>query len=177
MKKYAALFRGINVGGKNLLPMEELTSLMDQLGCKEIKTYIQSGNVVFQTENENPLSLAAEISRRILDIRGFHPEILILSESDLLDAVENNPFPTEVGKFLHFFFTSRPPESPDMEKLCTLKNPSEEYSLKGCVFYLYAPEGIGRSRMASQVEKALGTPTTARNWNTVRKIAALISRI
>ncbi len=177
MKKYAALFRGINVGGKNLLPMKELTALLEQLGCEKVKTYIQSGNVVFQTEQVNILALNGEIRQKIQETRGFTPEILILAESDLGDAIQNNPFQTEEGKALHFFFTSRSPDAPDLDSLISLKSPSEEFSLKGHVLYLHAPDGIGRSRLAARVEKALGVPVTARNWNTVKKIDELISRL
>ncbi|QTR44808.1 DUF1697 domain-containing protein [Thiothrix litoralis] len=173
MNTYIALFRGINVGGNNILPMKELTNLLQQSACKNVQTYIQSGNVVLQAEQSRD-ELAEAISAKIAEARGFNPKVLLLEVMELEAAAANNPFPTEDGKALHLFFMETIPPSPDLEKLTALKSTSEDFRLYQNVFYLYAPDGIGRSKLAAKVESILGVPTTARNWNTVSKLLAMV---
>lgn len=173
MNTYIALFRGINVGGNNILPMKELAGLLQQLGCEKVQTYIQSGNVVLQTEQARD-ELAEAISAKVAKVRGFCPNVLLLEIAELETAATSNPFPTADGKALHLFFMGAVPANPDLEKLTALRSPTEDFQLKQNVFYLYAPDGIGRSKLAAKVENCLGVPTTARNWNTVSKLLALV---
>lgn len=174
MDTYIALFRGINVGGNHILPMQELAEILHQLGCDDIQTYIQSGNVVFRGPKNSPERLAKLISTEVSKIRGFAPKVLLLGVTELEAAVNGNPFPTDNGKALHFFFMEKAPESPDLDILSTLKTTNEDFKLRQDVFYLYAPDGIGRSRLAEKVERSLGVPVTARNWNTVSKLLAMV---
>jgi len=172
MKVFTALLRGINVGGKNILPMKELTALLENLGAQNVKTYIQSGNAVFQHENENSLQLSEKIAVGIKEEFGFKPHVVLLGLDELEQAVDANPFPYGEAdpKTLHLYFTASAPNDPDLEILENLKSESEMFSLTGKVFYLHAPGGIGRSKLAAKVEKVLGVPVTARNWRTVSKI-------
>jgi uncharacterized protein (DUF1697 family) len=174
VKAYIALFRGINVGGKNRLPMKDLVGILEDIGCKHIQTYIQSGNVVFRAESDSAKQLAAQIGQRIMESHGFEPKVMLLEISEFHNAVENNPFSTEKGRALHFYFLDSHPEDPDLESLQAVKSETETYKLLGKVFYLYAPDGIGRSRLAARVERALGVPVTARNWNTVSKLLSML---
>ena len=168
MKTYVMLLRGINVGGKNILPMKELTAILKQLGCEQVKTYIQSGNVVF-TSSENP----ADKARHAIEGKyGFRPEILVLDKKTLEKAAENNPFPADEGKAVHFYFAFARPK-PDAGKLANLAAGTEQFEIKDLVFYLYAPDGIGRSKLAAKVEACLGVSVTARNLNTVTKLLEL----
>ena len=176
MNTYIALFRGINVGGKNILSMKDLIEILESVGCKNVKTYIQSGNVVFQLEKGNRNKIDEKISRKILESYGFEPKVLLLELADLDDAVKNNPFETKTGKSLHFFFLESQPKAPDLEGLTTVKSNSEEFKLNKKIFYLYAPHGIGRSKLAAKVEQSLGVPVTARNWNTVSKLMAMVKQ-
>jgi uncharacterized protein (DUF1697 family) len=176
MKTFVVLFRGINVGGRNILPMKELASLMEGVGLKNVSTYIQSGNVAFQTASSGGSRLAAEIQDSIAERYGFRPELIILDESAIESAIAGNPFAeadAEPNK-VHLMFLSSPPSDPDLDALERLRAPSEQYALKGTVFYLYAPDGIGRSKFAARIEKSLGVPGTARNWRTVRKLQEMI---
>ncbi len=173
---YIALLRGINVGGKNILPMKELVVLLEGMSYENVQTYIQSGNVVFQSKKKVGSKDAAEISTRVLEKKGFKPRVLILSEAALQSAVENNPFPTSNGKALHFFFLESAPRQPKIEQLVSMKANSEEFELCGQVFYLYTPDGMGRSKLAANVEKKLGVPLTARNWNTVSKLVSMVGQ-
>lgn len=177
MKTYIALLRGINVGGRNILPMKDLVKILEDLGCTQVKTYIQSGNVVFNTENNNRDSLAEKISMSIEEQFKFKPKVLLLEAVKLEAAIKNNPFPTEDGKALHFSFLESIPESPDLDALTSLKTDSEEFKLHEHIFYLYAPDGIGRSKLAAKVEQKLGVELTARNWNTVSKLSEMLNQI
>jgi uncharacterized protein (DUF1697 family) len=174
---HIALFRGINVGGKNMLPMKELVGILDELGFVNVRTYIQSGNVVLQSRKEVTPRVAAEIGRRVSERKGFEPTIVILSEAALQSAAQNNPFPTDDGKALHFFFLGTASKRPNLERLEALRAGSEAFELRGSVFYLHAPAGIGRSKLASNVEQALGVPVTARNWNTVAKLLTMAAEV
>lgn len=171
-----ALFRGINVGGHNKLPMKELVAVLEGLGLRDIRTYIQSGNVVFSSKQEDKIKLAARISAAIQKSHGFEPWVLLLEADALARAIKANPFPEGEadGKTLHFNFLATVPPKPDLAGLERLKAASERFQLKGEVAYLYAPEGIARSKLASGMERQLGVPMTGRNWNTVRKLKEMV---
>jgi len=172
MKTYIALFRGINVGGNNLLPMNVLRAILEKLGAEQVKTYIQSGNAVFQHKAAGTAKFADKISAAIQESRGFKPYILLMEASDLEKAIAANPFPEgeKEPKSLHIFFLHSAPKKPDLATLESLKSKTERFFLKGKEFYLHAPEGVGRSRLAARAEKALGVAATARNWRTVLEI-------
>ncbi len=154
--------------------MRELVSILKEIGYENIRTYIQSGNVVFSSKKIIGPKAADEISREIERKIGFSPKVVILSPKQLQSSINNNPFPTIDGKALHFFFLESLPESPDIERLKLLKAKSEKFALEGRVFYLHAPEGVGRSKLAAAVEKSIGVPLTARNWNTVSKLLKMV---
>ncbi len=172
MNTFIALFRGINVGGKNLLPMTELVGLLEDLGARKIKTYIQSGNAVFQTAEEDIAQLSRRLAMEIKQRHGFEPCVIILGLAELEKAMAENPFPEAEAdpSSLHLGFLASAPTSPDLKKLAALKKESERFHLTERVFYLHAPEGIGRSKLAARAEKLLGVPMTDRNWRTVGKI-------
>jgi uncharacterized protein (DUF1697 family) len=175
MKTRVALLRGINVGGRNALPMAELVAVLEELGARNVKTYIQSGNVVFVSPEKSALWLSNTISREIMNRRGFEPHVLVLDPEDIERAIRKNPFPESANdlKALHAGFLASVPEKPDLKTLESLKSKSERFHLIDQVFYLHAPEGIGRSKLAANAEKVLRVPMTDRNWRTVCKIWAL----
>lgn len=168
MKTYIVLFRGINVGGKNILPMKELASLLSQNHYENIKTYIQSGNVVLDS-NKNPATRISEIVKNSFD---FKPEIFILTESELMAATRNNPYADKEGKTVHFYFFQSALKA-DEVKLNEIKSESEEYLIKGKVCYLFAPEGIGRSKFVRNIETCLSATVTGRNLNIVNKLQGM----
>ena len=167
MKTWIALLRGINVGGHHIVPMKDLIRLMEQEGFSNVKTYIQSGNVVC----DYPSRPGIEISKIIENNFGFKPWVMILSAEELYTAANNNPYQVTEGKTVHFFFFDSDPLEPDLELLNSLKAESEKFHLEDRVFYLYAPDGIGRSKLVEKVGKAFkGVTMTARNLNTVGKL-------
>lgn len=170
MKTWIALIRGINVGGRHKLPMKKLVAIMESHGFADVQTYIQSGNVIFRSAKKPDGTLGRLIESEF----GFQPGIFFHSAAELRMAVENCPYQPREGKHLHFFFCDRVPVSLDTALLDTLKSPTEEYRLAGKVFYLHAPDGIGRSKLAEKMGKAFrGVDMTARNMNTVSKLIEL----
>ncbi len=176
MPTWIAFFRGINVGGKNVLPMRELVSLLEQRGCVDIRTYIQSGNVVFQSSESKSESLSRRIASTIARECGFDPAVMILSEKELAVAVSGNPFRKAEAdpKSLHLYFLASKPKRSDVSKLNELKSENESFAVKDAVLYLHTPDGFGKSKLAGNVERLLGVAATARNWRTVTKMCELV---
>ncbi|MBU1359740.1 MAG: DUF1697 domain-containing protein [Gammaproteobacteria bacterium] len=172
MNPYVALFRGINVGGNCSLSMKELVAILEEIGARKVRTYIQSGNAVFDSAEKNLVRLSKQLADEIVKRRGFEPHVLILTLEALAKAIAENPFPEAVNdpSSLHLGFLASPPKSPDLEKLSSLRKESERFQLTESVFYLHAPEGVGRSKLAASSEKLLGVPMTDRNWRTVCKV-------
>lgn len=175
MDIWVALLRGINVGGKNTLPMSALVALLAELGAREIKTYIQSGNALFRSSAENIPHLSGRLSAAIKSRHGFAPQVLIVGLAAIAKAMAENPFPEAVADpgNLHLGFLACPPEHPDLVRLERLRQGRERFWLGERVFYLYAPEGVARSKLAANSERALGVVMTDRNWQTVSKIMEL----
>ena len=172
MTTYILLFRGINVGGHHLLPMKDLKSLLEEEGYEDVKTYIQSGNVVLKSKSTPKSTIAAKINT----VYGFSPEILILSKTEFERVVSANPFPLYAGNTVHFYFCAKKPAL-DKLKLESLASDSEKYQLQNKVFYLHAPDGIGRSKLVSRIEACLGVSATGRNLHTVLKLSAMLKNI
>ena len=167
---WIALLRGVG-GGIRPLPMRELVKELESIGLKDVRTYIQSGNVIFSSAKQ-PARLAAEIERCIEKKFGFHSKTFVLSVQELRRAAANNPFPQAdaTPQLLHLFFLEQPPKTPQLEAMNELKTKSEQFALKGKVFYFYTPDGFGISKLATRVQRLLGVETTARNWRTVGKL-------
>ncbi len=178
MNTYVALVRGINVGGKSL-PMKELVSIVEDIGARDVKTYIQSGNAVFLSESDDAPRLASTIASEIKERCGFEPRVLVLRLEDMEDAIAGNPFPEAESDptTLHLGFLASPPEDPDVKGLVSLKKDDERFCLIDRVFYLHAPEGVGRSKLAANAERLLGVAMTDRNWRTVRNIEEMAKGI
>jgi len=172
---YIALFRAINVGGNNPLSMKALVELLEDMGLRNVRTYIQSGNAVFDSDAKDVASLVKSISAAIKKGHGFTPQLIVLRSAELMKAIHSNPYPEAESEpaTLHVTFLSAAPKQPDLRALNAVKAANERFTLQGKLFYLHAPDGIGRSKLAALIEKALGVPGTARNWRTIVKLAEL----
>jgi len=178
MRTWIALIRGINVGGKQL-PMERLRTLLADLGCSEVRTYIQSGNAVFCSRAGDASRLATRISKAIAADHGFEPFVLVLSHEELVKVAAGNPYARAVAtepKFVHAFFLAAVPKAPDIEAMQRLKTPSESFALDGRTLYLHTPDGFGVSKLAERAERLLGVPATARNWRTVTMLLEMSAK-
>lgn len=175
MNVYIAFFRAINVGGKNPLPMKSLVAILEGMGARKVKTYIQSGNAVFQSAEKNPAQLSRQLAAEIKKHHGFEPLTLVLGLETVRKAHADNPFPETQAdpQSLHLGFLASQPQRPDIDKLSSLKKDSERFHVGDGVFYLHAPEGVGKSKLAASAEKLLGVPMTDRNWRTVCKVMEL----
>jgi uncharacterized protein (DUF1697 family) len=155
--------------------MKELVAILEDIGAQSVRTYIQSGNAVFQSVETNLVQLSKRLSAEINKRHGFEPCVIILTLDALKSAMANNPFPeaeNDPGS-LHLGFLAAQPMTPDMEKLNKIKTESEQFHLSNDIFYLHAPEGVGRSKLAASAEKLIGVPMTDRNWRTVCKVREL----
>lgn len=175
LKTWIALLRGINVVGRRQLLMKDLAAIFQRAGFSSVRTYIQSGNVVFQSSQGGARSLAAEIGALLLKRAGFEPQVMVLSRRELAAAVRANPFPEAERdhKALHLFFLSARPPRPDLDALARLKRGREGFALEGKVFYLFTPHGFPQCELHDKVERFLGVRATARNWRTVNALLSL----
>ena len=175
LKTWIALLRGINVVGRRKLLMKDLAAIFARGGFGSVRTYIQSGNVVFESARGSARTLATEIGALILAQSGFRPHVIVLSVAELARAVSANPFPQADTdhKSLHLFFLSARPVRPDLDSLARLKVGREAFELRGAVFYLYTPHGFAQCALHDKVERFLGVEATARNWRTANQLLAL----
>ncbi|HEY4347141.1 MAG TPA: DUF1697 domain-containing protein [Gaiellaceae bacterium] len=174
-RRYAALLRGVNVGGKNKLPMSELRALIEGLGHEEIATYVQSGNVVFRTTRAAP-GLAAGIEAAIEDATGLRVKVLLRTHPELVKAAASNPYAEREStpSKLHVVFLSNAPARAAIESLDPDRSPGDRFAVIGSEIYLDVPSGSGRSKLTlDYFEKRLAVVATARNWNTLLKLIEL----
>ena len=174
MLTWIALLRGTNVGGNNILPMEALSDCLQDLGLQNVRTYIQSGNCVFQHgETAAPL-LAKLIADHLQDRFDFRPHVAALTAAEIKSVIGQNPFSERSNepKSLHTFFLSKPANNPHINALEKIRKASERFELIDPVFYLYAPDGIGHSKLAAAVEKHPDVPVTSRH---LRSVMAILS--
>ncbi|MBE9549843.1 MAG: DUF1697 domain-containing protein, partial [Proteobacteria bacterium] len=151
-----------------------LVEILEAAGLDDVKTYIQSGNAVFRCKRKQATELTDEISQLIQQRKGFLPKLLLLKKEEFQAAANANPFPSDGGKLLHLFFLYEKSTDPDLESLAAVQSSTEDFRLINKVFYLYAPDGIGRSKLVAKIDKAMKVPVTARNWNTIRKLLSML---
>jgi len=175
---WIALLRGVNLGGRNKVPMKDLAAAFERAGFRAVRTYIQSGNVIFQTTGGTARTLGTRIAQLIDEEFGFAPQVMVISGQDLARAVRGNPFPGahEDHKSLHLFFLSERPTKPDLDSLSKLDAGREAFALKGSVFYLYTPDGFPDSVLRSRIERCLGVHATGRNWRTANELLKMLDR-
>jgi len=175
MTTWIALLRGVNVVGRNKLPMAEFRADLEASGLKHVRSYIQSGNVVFDSSSRSAESLARRIAACIEAGYGFRPMVLVLRSQDLQAAVASNPYPraTAEATSLHFFFLEAPALDAKLDVLEDFRSATEEFMLSDRVLYLHAPDGIGRSRLVERIDRCLGVRTTARNFRTVHTLITM----
>ncbi len=178
MSHYVCLLRGVNVGGQKMVRMEALRNIFAGLGLTHVRTYVQSGNVVFESQEESQTSLAGRIEAAIEHTLGYHIPVFLHQAEQLKDVLAHNPFPTTAMKdtrLLHVSFLYREPDEGAWSRLVVPSGIPDKYARGNSVIYLYYPNGSAKSRLPTSLfEKALGVPITDRNWNTVNTLYRMV---
>lgn len=174
--RHVAFLRGINVGGKNKLPMATLAAMFSAEGAREVATFIQSGNVVFAAPKKLADEMGARIERRIGKEVGLRVPVVLRSADELAGVAANNPF-LRAGcdeDQLHVMFLAARPTAAQARALDPARSPGDEFALVGRDLYLRLPNGVARTKLTNAYfDKALATVATARNWRTVLKLIEL----
>ena len=178
MTAFVSLFRGINVGGHHKVRMSELKELHEALGLKHVLPYIQSGNVVFESEDvDDGMQLQQRIEDDFEKTFGFHAHVIVRTSVELDEIIERSPFQHQQdkeSKWIAILFLATSPAMGAQEDLRKAYSGPEEIFILGKEVYIYYPESIGRSKLShSLLEKKLKTVGTARNWNTVLRLQEL----
>lgn len=175
--RYAAILRGINLGGHHMVPMPRLTALLEKMGCVDVKTYIQSGNVVFSSKQKNAVQLEKQLGEAIEQEFGFPVPTLLRTREELEEAVALNPF--DVGatdlKLLHLLFLEREPKPEDLKRLDASYGGVDRFEIRGRHVYLKFATGSAKSRLTnSYFDSRLQMTSSARNWRTVLALLDLM---
>lgn len=178
MTTYAALLRGINVGGSKKVPMADLRTLMEGLGYDGVRTHLQSGQAVFTPGHGDEESLAAELTQVIEKHFGFPVDVIVRDHAYLKAVADACPFPAAEleARQLHVTYFSEPVDAERFAGIDRAAHLPDDFRLGDRALYLYAPDGLGRSKLAEQLSKpriTKGLIATSRNWNTVVKLVEL----
>src|SRR3954468_7024758 len=176
MARMVALLRAVNIGGRKL-PMAELRTLCEELGWREVATYIQSGNIVF-TAKGRPPAIEAELERAIAAKFGLAVPVIVRSAAEWLELAAANPFATvardEPTRF-QLLVSKRPPKEDAADKLMARALAGERVEAAGGALWLHFPAGVGASKLTPVlIDKSCGSPSTSRNWRTVMKLKEML---
>jgi len=173
MKKYVILLRGINVSGKNILPMSDLRQILNDLDFQNVQTYIQSGNIILESEVSKVL-ICDKIKKAILDKFGYEIPVIGRTIEEWEKVIEQYPFSTANEKIVAFTFLDRIIESKEIQ----INNKgADEFKLNKDVVYVYCPNGFGKSKITNNVfEKKLQVNATTRNLRTTLKLLELATQ-
>jgi uncharacterized protein (DUF1697 family) len=174
---YLALLRGINVGGKNKLPMKDLAEIFIQAGCEDVRTYIQSGNVIFRASPVISSRLPDEVTSLVAKSFGFRTPVILRTADQLSDVVSQNPFLKSgaAEDTLHVMFLADLPSPESVDKLDPDRSAPDAFIVRGREVYLQLPNGVAGSKLTNlYFDSRLTTTSTSRNWRTVTKLLELM---
>ena len=176
-----SLLRGINLGPKRQIRMEDLRALYESLKLRDVETFINSGNVLFRSEISDPRTLTKRIENGIEKRFGFHSDVVLRSSAEMRDAVARSPFSGRDGidgSRLLVIFLAGEPKAEACARLLAIQAEPEECRFVGHTLFAYFPNGLARPKLSiPRIEKTLGVPATGRNWNTVQKLSALAEKM
>jgi len=167
---YVALLRGVNLAGKNKLPMRDLAAMLVKAGCQDVRTYIQSGNAVFSAPPELAKRIPPLISEAIAKKFGFRAPLVLRTTKELQGVVESSPFLKSAAdtKALHVGFLADRPDPRRIAALDPKRSPGDSFEVIGREVYLCLPNGMGRTKLTNAYfDSGLATISTFRNWRTV----------
>jgi uncharacterized protein (DUF1697 family) len=181
MTVIVSMMRGMNLGPHNRVKMVELCALYEKLKLRDAQSYVQSGNVIFRTEEKDLGALAKRIEAEIEKRFGFRTPVILRTTAELREAIAKNPFAKrreiEPSKLL-VTFLDREPGKEIREQVLKMETAPEELRMDGREVYIYFPNGMARPKMKwAAVERVLKTQWTGRNWNSVQKILAMAEKL
>jgi uncharacterized protein (DUF1697 family) len=169
---HVALLRGVNVGGANRLPMADFRAMLVDMGLRDAKTYIQSGNAVFHSDLPADV-LSTRIRAAIATRYGFAPDVFMLDQDDMDAALTDHPFEDAAPEKVHVFFLTTPPPALDDAAMHGFAAPGDGWHLRANRFHLHTPAGIGRSKLADRLHRFIPGQMTARNLRTIKALSDL----
>jgi uncharacterized protein (DUF1697 family) len=179
VKRWCAFLRGVNVGGHGKLPMKPLCAALEARGFQNARSYIQSGNLVFDSDITDADALRHALNSAILEHASFAPEVMVFTQEALALIHAECPYKapsdgTKIdSKTVHFLLFDAAPDAPNLAEIARLQASDEQFTLSPWAAYLSAPSGIGRSRLMAAQERLLTVPVTARNLRTIEAVLAL----
>jgi uncharacterized protein (DUF1697 family) len=174
MVAYVAMLRGINVSGRNKIKMSDLQALFAGLGHTEVTTYIQSGNVVFNSAEKRAAAVSAAIEQRIASELGFEVPVVLRTKAELAKVIGANPFGKADLAKVHVTFLAKKPDATLVRALGDHASPPDEFRIVGREAYLHCPSGYGITKLNNTFwERKLNVAATTRNWNTVTRLLEL----
>ena len=176
-----SMLRAVNVGGHSKIKMDALRALYESLKLRDPQTYVQSGNVIFSTDERDLVLLTKRIQNGIARHFGFRPDVILRTAPELRDVVARNPFAKrrniEPSKLLVTFLVSIP-STEALDTICKFKSDPEELRIDGRELFIHFPNGMGNSKLSwPKIERMLKTPGTGRNWNSVTKMLAIAENL
>lgn len=177
MATFIALLRGVNVGGNTIIPMAALRALSEEQGFTDVRTLLQSGNVVLNAARATPASITKKLEAALKRRFGKDIRVIVRTPDDLRAIVKRNPFPAAARddpSHLLVTFLAAAPDAAQTAALAAHKHATEPHKVDGQALYIHYASGVGTSKFVGPViEKTLATHATARNWNTILKLIAL----
>ena len=175
MPRYAALLRGVNVGGHRAVPMADLRKLLEELGYSDVATYLQSGNAVLTADDEDPQRVTDTIRQGLARRMAVDADVLVRTGPELNAVIEDNPFADAVEQptKLHVAFLATQPDPADVAKVDPATYAPDEFRFGDRVVYLRYAVSAGRSKLGDGALARLGVVATSRNWNTVLALARM----
>jgi uncharacterized protein (DUF1697 family) len=174
---YLALLRGINVGGKNKLPMKDLAEIFVGVGCADVRTFIQSGNVVFKAAASLSAKVPGLVAAQINSRFGYKTPVVLRTVDQLADVLSANPFLTRASGegTLHVMFLADEPSSASVAALDPKRSPGDSYIVRGREVYMHLTNSAADCRLTNAYfDSKLATVSTARNWRTVTKLLEMM---
>lgn len=171
MNKYVAFLRAINVGGHTIIKMTDLKQMFESLGLENVQTYIQSGNVIFESDEEAPAVLEKKIARQIESDSGYQTQLFVRTIREIQSIVNKSPFTAEDHQTVHVTFLDGKPDKKHQEALFTFKSDADDFAVKGREVYNLRYNREKSIFSNNFIEKILKIPGTTRNMTVIKKIA------
>ena len=173
-----SFIRGINVGGNKMMPMADVKALYESMGFKEVRSHLQTGNIIFQSAAGDSAKLGKRIEAAMEKTFGFHRDVMIRTPAQLESVIKHNPFKKETSgpSWLVVMFLAGAPDKAAVQDLQGAYTGPEKFHVSGTEMYIYYPGGMGRSKLGNAfIEKKLKVAGTMRNWNVVTRVAAMMN--